>query len=222
MFLPAADPARISVGSQLARLELGAVSPAKFDFDYLKFSGERYGWEALQKLKGYAGPDAPLVHANVVATLAKQYQGDQQPPDASAIEIADNLTVWPKGVLLPKSFLDQAWGDIKFRWLVPECLRLKNRNCHAHLIDFSGDGKAEILLFGPPAFGTVLTMQNASGSWDVVGRLDGAFSACGYEIQKNLAAGTYRLVPPLIQDIEIAGQRIHITQNHDTSAQCPP
>ena len=222
MFLPVADPARVSVGSQLARLESGAVSPAKFDFDYLKFSGERYGWKALQKLKGYAGADAPLVHAQVMTTLAKQYQGDQEPPDASAIEIADNLTVWPKGVLLPKSFLDQTWGDIKFRWLVPECLRLKDRKCDAHLIDFSGDGKAEILLMGQRHAGSALLMQSENGAWNVVGSLDRVFVACRDEIQKNLAAGTYRLAPPLIQDIEIAGQKIHITQNQDPRVQCPP
>src|SRR5690348_7105618 len=43
LFTPIADPARLSVASQVARLESGAVAPDKFDFAYLRFDGARYG-----------------------------------------------------------------------------------------------------------------------------------------------------------------------------------
>jgi hypothetical protein len=43
LFTPIADPARLSVGSQVKRLETGKVAPDKFDFQFLRFEGGRYG-----------------------------------------------------------------------------------------------------------------------------------------------------------------------------------
>jgi hypothetical protein len=43
LFTPIADPARLSVGSQVKRLETGKVAPEKFDFQFLRFEGGVYG-----------------------------------------------------------------------------------------------------------------------------------------------------------------------------------
>lgn len=222
MFSPIADPARISVSNQLARLESGKVPAAEFDFDYLKFSGERYGWNALQKLKVYAGAEAPLIREKATATISKRDRY-QQSPAATASEIADNITVWPQGSTLPKPLLDQDWRHAKSPWLIPECLRLKNKKCDAYLIDFTGDGKMEILFIGQQDYGrSALMMENANGPWDIAGSLAGSFVKCRQDLQKNLAVGAYRLVPPLILDLEVAGQRIHVVPNQETGWKCLP
>src|SRR5580698_6079343 len=47
LFSSLADPARLMVAGQMARLKSGAVRPEKFDFAALKFDGARWGHEAL-------------------------------------------------------------------------------------------------------------------------------------------------------------------------------
>ncbi|MBC7860049.1 MAG: DUF4153 domain-containing protein, partial [Burkholderiaceae bacterium] len=47
LFSPVADPARLSVASQMARLNAGEADAATFDFDYLRAHGARYGRRAL-------------------------------------------------------------------------------------------------------------------------------------------------------------------------------
>ena len=59
LFTPIADPARIAVADQVARLESGEISPDKFDFAFLRFQSGRYGRQALERLKRKEdGPDA--------------------------------------------------------------------------------------------------------------------------------------------------------------------
>ncbi|HEV3018588.1 MAG TPA: hypothetical protein VGY49_06185 [Burkholderiaceae bacterium] len=50
LFSPIADPARLMVADQMARLRSGAVGPDKFDFGALKFDGARWGAPALAQL----------------------------------------------------------------------------------------------------------------------------------------------------------------------------
>jgi hypothetical protein len=99
----------------------------------------------------------------------------------------------------------------------------KDKQCDAYLIDFNRDGKMEVLFISQQDYArTSLMMQTASGSWEIVGSLDGIFLKCRMEIQKALAAGAYRLVPPSIQDLEVAGQRIHVTPSQAASGECQP
>jgi hypothetical protein len=56
---PIADPARLSVADQVARLESGKASTDQFDFAFLRFFSGRYGEQALERLKTKQdGPDA--------------------------------------------------------------------------------------------------------------------------------------------------------------------
>lgn len=224
LFSPVADPARISVANQLARLETGKVAAAKFDFDYLKFEGARYGTEALNNLKANAqGPDAALLRERAEAALQKENRwasGDTGVKVAAASDIAASMTVWPAGSALPASFLSQNWEAHKEKWMLPQCLTVKNRKCEAYLIDFSGDGKADILLVGaethlnPPVF-----MQDANGAWVVAATMPNALARCA-ELRQTLAQGTYRTVPPLYQDLDVAGQRLQIEPHHAPQAAC--
>ena len=225
MFSPVADPARISVAHQLARLESGKVTAAQFDFDYIRFSGARYGWDALQKLKVTTqGAEAPLIRENAAAVIAKRNQWTPEPPTATPSEIVANITVYPKGSELPKSLLSQDWGKTE-RWSISECLRFKDRKCDAYLIDFTGDGNMEVLFIGQrDNRRAVLMMQSVDGPWYDAGHLgDASFVTCSEKIQKDLATGSYRLVPPLVQDLQVAGHRLHfLPGNLQKSEICLP
>ena len=222
IFLPIADPARISVANQSARLEMGRVSVAKFDFDYLRFHGERYGWDVLQKLKVTTqGSDATLIREKAEKSLVKRNRWEQEKPVATLSEIVKNFNVWPKGATLPQSLLNQNWGLSKHQWSVPECLKFLGQKCDAYLMDFTGDGKPEVLFISHGDYPrTAIVMENTEGVWDEVGRLAAFSPSCRQEIQKSLATGSYRLVPPLLQDMEIAGRHIHIDRNEETNREC--
>lgn len=67
---PVADPARLSVSNQLNRMASGQVAPDKFDYLMLRYEGVRYGWQALERLKGrQEGADALLISSKAAAAL---------------------------------------------------------------------------------------------------------------------------------------------------------
>lgn len=224
LFSPVADPARISVANQLARLEGGKVAAANFDFDYLKFDGARYGMEALNKLKaGASGPDAALVREQAEATLQKKHRwasGNAPAEAVTANEIAANITVWPAGSALPASFLSQNWKAHEEAWTLPQCLKLKNKACQAWLIDLSGDNKADILLVGPEThLDPPVFVQDPSGAWNLAASMPRTLARCK-ELQQALEKGTYRAVPSPFKDLEVAGQRLQIQPRRAEKAMC--
>lgn len=71
---PLADPARLSVADQVARLETGEIAADKFDYSMLASKGVRYGFAALQRLKVKRdGPDASYVAARADEALTRAY-----------------------------------------------------------------------------------------------------------------------------------------------------
>lgn len=51
LLTPIADPARLFVNDQMARLQSGKISKEHFDFKYLRENGERFGHQALLNLQ---------------------------------------------------------------------------------------------------------------------------------------------------------------------------
>lgn len=228
LFSPIADPARVSVDSQVARLISGKIRADKFDFDHLKFGGARYGAEALEKLKTLSlGPDTPLIREKAEAALKKQNRWEQRPPfeKAGVMEITANINVRAGAEALPPSFLKQDWSTLKNQWQLPQCLKSQNQKCDAHLIDFNNDGTKEILLIGNPGgeYTPPIFMLNAAQTWEIAGTLQlgtHASGQCRKNLLESLATGTYRPVPPLLNELEIAGQRIFVTPNKASAGGC--
>lgn len=226
LFSPLADPARVSVSNQIARLESGKEVVSKFDFDYLRFSGARYGIDALGKLKvSMRGPDAALLRDKAASALKKQNRWERGSPVMSTKDVAVNITVWPSGTTLPDSFLNQDWRSSKEeRWALPECLTLESKQCNAYLIDLTGDGKPEILLIGGENYRTrsAFFAQDKNGAWEVIGTLAGAYIGCMQKIEKALASGAYRVIPPALQDLDVGGQHLHIMPFNREEEKCVP
>src|SRR5215472_15483565 len=141
LFTPLADPVRLSTLSQVSRLESGQISAQKFDFDYLKKEGGRYGELALKDLAARkSGPFAAEIAKG--ATMALNNATSTKRNSASDIEA--NITVYPKGRTLPATFLKQDWtklGSIG----IPSCLT-SDAKCDAFFVDADGDGEDEILV----------------------------------------------------------------------------
>jgi hypothetical protein len=212
LFSPLADPARLSVWHQVSRLESGKVAADKFDFGYLRFRGQRYGKAALAELYANAkGKDGQVVRDRIVA--ARKMEMYEPPedlisPEAARIDISANARVWPKGSQLPPSFLQTQWNARRHRSLTyPECMRAGGRPCDFVLIDLTADGKPEIIIIGTGA-ATVMG-ENETGQWDSVGMLPLNFVGCE-SLRKSLIDGDFKLVPPRMSDLQIAGTRITI------------
>ena len=219
LFSPIADPARLSVNNQMARFDSGKITPEKFDFDYLRFNGARYGLAALEKLKLWSqGSNADLVRNKADAALKKnnRWQIEKPTKPTKPIDIASNLTVWPKTAHLPTSFFNENWKDDQRKWNLPRCLREENQKCDAYLIDFNDDNKPEVLLVNAEKFPeAALMMLGEDGHWNLISNLSRDFAKCA-SLHKKLKEGNFKVIPSLGKDLEIAGQRIEIRKNNPT------
>lgn len=144
IFTPVADPARISVNDQVARLQSGKAPQAKFDLAYLRWNGGRFGRDALERL----AKEWPSLRKSAQNQLAArtQYQALRKQPD----DIERSLLVFPLGKTLPKDFVASAQkqqsGLTSVGVSIPYyCLTYTN-GCSAVLLDFDGDGTDEVLL----------------------------------------------------------------------------
>jgi hypothetical protein len=169
LFTPMADPARLSVLSQISRLESGEITPQKFDFDYLRKDGGRYGELALKDLATRkSGPHAAQIARG--ATLA--LNNATATKTVSAADVEANITVYPHGRALPPSFLKQDWSRGSSIG-VPPCLT-GDFKCDAYFVDMDGDGVDEILVvYGNDEgwWGGVIK-QGKDGVWHPIGTLN--------------------------------------------------
>jgi hypothetical protein len=221
LFSPIADPARLSVDNQIARLMARKVTADKFDFAYLRFEGERFGREALAKLKQSSDP---TVRTGVDAALVMPSlrRGNQQILPAPRIDTAANFTVWPKGTSLPPSFLAMDWRNFNTSGF-PDCLLKEKSKCDVHLIDVTDDGKPEILVVAADnSAGAAIFGEAAGGSWKMLDRLPFEISRCSW-YRQQLIEGRVRAVAPARKVLEIGGRRIASLAVDDAATEggCP-
>lgn len=210
LFTPIADPARIAVNSQMARLEAGRVKAAEFDFHYLRFEGGRYGQAALEQLKRSTGPEAALLQREAAAALALQAKDRWRRGDhyTAPLSVAANLTVLPAGTQLPASFLAQKW-DALADGDKPACLTGREGKCDAHLLDLTGDGKPEVLLLeAQPLRGEgIVFAQGTDGNWSVIATMGYRHSSC-LPLLEKLRQGEFKVVEPRLKELEVGGRRV--------------
>lgn len=222
LFSPLLDPARISVADQMARLERGEQSADKFDFDYLKFEGQRYGLAALERLKTTTvGQDAALLREKANRALEKKNKWETSHIQPTAPDLHTSLKVWPQGAHVPESFMAQDWSAFKDKWRLPACLTNKKMLCEAYLIDFDGDHQAEVLLIedSPSAKSVLFAQTPANASWEAMATLNQQLSKCPAWREK-LQQGSYHLVAPRFKELDIGGVRIPQTLHNDAQIKC--
>jgi hypothetical protein len=209
LFSPVADPARIAVADQVARLEAGQTPVDKFDFVFLRFHGGRYGMAALERLREKEdGPDAARIAEKARAALAAKNEDGRRSDSFGRLtpeERAANIAVaYPKGQLLPEAFLQQDW-NAPHEWRHPRCLT-QHVKCDAVMLDIDGDGVAEILLSEPPLSAFVI-YKETGGKWLLFGDLQGSLCA---GVREALLAGKFELVTPDIKEIVAAGEKLQV------------
>ncbi|MDR6627700.1 DUF4153 domain-containing protein [Caulobacter segnis] len=194
LFTPIADPARLSVASQVKRLESGKVSAEKFDFQFLRFDSYRYGRLALERLKKSSNGDIARRATAASIANAKTAPVEKLGPDFA------NMAVYPAGKVLPDSFRRQDWKASDS----DSACTYTDMRCSALIIDVDGDGVDEVLLASGAAFDVFKMSDNR---WRRVGQ---AMGACpGADIDGALKAGEVNMSEPTARrDLMVGDQRL--------------
>lgn len=220
LFSPLANPQRLAVASQLARLDAGKVSAEKFDYAYLRFDGGRHGHDALAALDARTGPDAPAIRKGVAAARAREGRYAPQPKDAvDDASMAANLTVWPVGATLPPTFTSKTIQAPAGWRRLPPCLTGTREQCDAILLDLAGDARPEIVLVSQSKGGAAQVMgQDATGNWRLIGDLPHGVAGCA-DLRGAIIAGTVTAAAPAGKAVAFGGKVLQV--DYDSDARTP-
>lgn len=200
LFSPIADPARLSVNSQVARLERGEIAPDKFDYAFLRFDGARWGDEALQRLKGSRN-SLMAAQANRAIAAQDRYQLEQPQPPTGRLADAE-LKVFPAGSSLPPALAATA---LPADSLAGNCASRRQRACAALIVDLDGSAPAEVVISA--AHAAEIYQADETGKWAKAGDLVG--NCAGWA--EGLGRGEARVVTPAWRELEIGGRRLRVS-----------
>lgn len=135
LFTPVADPARLSVASQVARLSAGKVAPDRFDYRFLRFDSGRAGEAALARLVRSDNTE--------IARRARDMQAETDryaAPDTTQPSMNPVFEVHPAGSAAPEGLIGPVTiGD-------PRTACVKAGDCVVTQLDVNGDGVSEALI----------------------------------------------------------------------------
>lgn len=207
VFSPLADPVRIGVASQMARLKSGRVAADKFDYSYLHFQGGKAGVAALKDLVAHAsGPEAATIRERAQAALNADWASEVV--TVTGVQAAQQVTVYPKDYKLPQGLFTQKWEPSG----APPCLTKAGVHCDVFPAELTGAPPDQLLFVWTEQNyrQTAVLELDANGQWTNLGPLtdqlcDDALAA--------MRAGQYAVVapaPPKYREIEAANRRYRI------------
>ena len=228
LLTPIADPARLSVNSQLSRLAAGAVPSAKLDYLFLRFDSGTYGRNALVRLVAGADADVRSRAARVQTLKVRAYPAAQGEPNSAATESAfAHATVYPKGAQLPADFRNEEGqlGDIAN----PLCMQ-NGSPCDIYVVPYGPDAKPALIVRSPVLTSSrftgsvgssigVVFQRNAAGNWSRLGTLQN-LNCPG--VESALQNGNLTSVPPEHDDLLVAGVRLQFLSARPYVVNCAP
>jgi len=203
---PILDPTRLSVADQVARLERGAVAPARFDFSFLRWQGGKAGDAALKRLARSSNPEI----ANRARTALTEIDSFGERRRERPAELT--LTPFPADAPVPEEFLTQARG---LRDLLHACA--DDGGCLVQPLDLDASGDDEMLVV---SHGQVKVFnREADGRW--IEWAEYWVSDCGAEpsdAREVVRSGRLRTAPPAFPDLEVGGRRL---RTQEGAPECP-
>lgn len=209
---PLADPARLSVNNQLARLASGKTPATQFDFRFLRFDAARYGKAALDQLAADADP-VISDKARTAQALNNRWQSQMLPQPV----LVEQLQLRTPGKIWPQGFLDTAWASHAQKWQLPACLREPERRCDAFIGNFSGADENEVLLV-PQDFGYAAALSDRDGSWQLVTTFE-LPGKCP-KLRDDLAVGRFQRVAPVETDLMVGSTRLRAKSAQPERIKC--
>ncbi|WP_420382830.1 hypothetical protein [Novosphingobium sp.] len=236
LFSPLADPGRLAVDSQVARLKSGAVASSQFDYQFLRFDAGRYGTDALAVMTTDRNADIASRARQAQATAEKSYRQTIDP--ATTEPALSHVTVYPQGETLPADFVAKNIADGAL-YGPSDCLR---NGSPCDIIVWKGAVQGSPLLIirssGPSddAENSKLTRRSAKpanvafspfipvfgrgtdGQWRNVGTI-GRINCSG--IMDSLRKGAARSVRPAHDDLQVNGVTLKFNPNDSEAEACP-
>lgn len=202
LLTPLADPARLSVQSQIARLASGTVLPENFDYTFLDSRSGRWGADALQLLaKGGTDARSQQIAAEVKAFQAKGPLRFGPDTLAARRKLVPDLTGEGAPLVPDGAFLKLQDG----RDPVGDCISWR-RGCSFLQIDLNGNGKSEILLFDGGAILVLAPGAKPGAPWQA------AAGACCVSA-RAWNKGGYTIVPPRYSDLRVGEESLVFVPN---------
>lgn len=205
---PLLDPYRISIASQLGRLNAGHISPAEFDKNAMRFDFGRRGYEAvvaLQENPLFKQDEAQLAELkNVVAQESRwsRYSSDDE-TDSSRIQ--DIATLKQHIQLADNAAMpdDDWWNTILQSAEADQFCILPGTECILVRADLNADTQPEALLCEIAVWRTECQVSTKTkDGWQAIGtfRID---MPDPQEIRQTLQAGKITPIPRAWADIRI-------------------
>lgn len=204
LFTPLADPARLSVNDQMARIAAGKVAPDKVDYLFLRFHGEKYGKAALDTLAKKGGIYAAKVkevRAQNNEWAARDVASPREPNIGYRADPRSLVVAWPAGKALPAPFLDRGWlfNDAKSLGCTVE------KPCPAAIFDLNEDGLEEVMVVGK--FSAVVLARTRDADWSTV--FQTGLGKCP-GLGEALKAGRVEIRSSEWRDLVVAGNRMAV------------
>jgi uncharacterized protein DUF4153 len=215
LFTPIASPARIAVADQVRRLNSGKIPASKFDFQFLRWEGGRYGQAALVALSA-SNNDFTRKMASGALRKNNRYTALDAP-----VSLEGHLTVYPQGQKLPQSFAQMTWKDDSGVRTMPRCSA--KVSCDAILADLDGDGHSEVLIIGDQSLFVQVFRERADHIWTQEGTFQLPFN-CPAALSR-LREGHFEMRPPpyRFNDIQVGSVLFHVQDVFDVrqAPKCP-
>lgn len=207
LFSPLASPTRIAVQSQVAQLKAGNIGADKFDFNWLRYDGGRYGHDALTELAN--SPDKTIREAASKVLAATSRYAATQPTKA---DFAKQISVYPADHKIPPALLAQDWQAADTS-NVPPCLTMAGAKCDAFFAELTGDTHDEIIFtWGSDSrWQSAVLGDNGTGHWRVVGGLSGPNCAPALAAMRMGQFAIVAPTPPHFRAVETGAGRFDVT-----------
>ena len=221
LLTPLADPARIAVSSQIARLHAGNTAPGKFDYQFLRFDTGRAGKTALAALAKDPNPDIAARARRAQASDTRSYGGEDMPDPAITEAPFAHASVYPKGAVLPQDFRGADWRKVGIETYDAQCL-LDGSPCDIYIIPGPVKDAPTVIVIStsmaPLASRNAPTFErDHNGAWQRTGTLSNLHCPA---VIAALRSGKTARIRPQFDDFEAGGIRLEMTRP-STPDPCP-
>jgi Domain of unknown function (DUF4153) len=221
---PVADPARLSVNSQLRRLAGAEISPAKFDYQFMRFDGGRFGTQALARLAEAPDEDVRSRAARMQQTKTRTFRPRGEPDPAVTEPAFSHATIYPKNTQLPEDFRNSDFS--KPGQFGVGCLQ-NGTPCDIYVLPYGAPGELAIIVrvdnenlgsrsvrFSMPG---QLFQRDREGHWVNTGSFSDMRCA---SIVDALREGRVTSVRPDYDDLLVNGIRLHFYRSARSEEGC--
>ncbi len=212
LLTPLADPVRIAVSSQIARLRAGQTAPEKFDYQFLRFETGTAGTAALAALTRDPNPDIAARAKRAQASKMRIF-GNEDTPDPAITEAPfTHAAVYPKGAILPPDFRAADWQENGSYDAL--CLR-GGTACDIYVLPGATSTAPTVIVHSTvptPDASAPTFARDTAGVWQRIGTFNNL--RCPAVIAA-LREGKVARVRPQYDDVIAGGIRLEMSRNRD-------